>query len=69
MYTLTPAEEGTGAYSNRFAGHIRRPHQAAALARLRGWSVRLRVSADVPNDELKHIQLPALGIAAEFWTE
>jgi Domain of unknown function (DUF4132) len=69
VYPLTPAEEATGAYSNRFAEHILRQHQAAALARLRGWSVRLRVSADAPNDEPTHIKLPAHGMAAEFWTE
>ena len=69
VYPLTPAEEAAATYSNRFAGHILRQHQSAALARLRGWSVRLRVSADVPNDEPTHIKLPALGMAAEFWTE
>jgi hypothetical protein len=62
-------EEVVRAYSNRFAGHILRQHQSAALARLRGWSVRLRMSADVPNDEPTHIKIPAHGLAAEFWTE
>jgi hypothetical protein len=27
------------------------------------------MSADVPNDESTHIKLPALGLAAEFWTK
>ncbi|MGC4891594.1 DUF4132 domain-containing protein [Micromonospora sp. DT227] len=37
VYLLTPAEERTGSYSNRFAGHILRYRQANALMRARGW--------------------------------
>jgi hypothetical protein len=69
IYGLTAAERQAQTYSNRFAGHILRQHQSAALARLRGWSCRLRVWADVPNDEPTHIKLPAHGLAAEYWTE
>jgi uncharacterized protein DUF4132 len=69
VYVLTDAERQTGTYSNRFAGHILRQHQSAMLARLRGWSCRLRVSADVPNNEPTHIKIPAYGLAAEYWTE
>ncbi len=36
-YVLTPAEERTDTYSNRFAGHILRYRQAGALLRTRGW--------------------------------
>ncbi|GIH09323.1 hypothetical protein Rhe02_73900 [Rhizocola hellebori] len=37
IYLLTPAEEQTRVYSNRFAGHILRYRQANALMRVRGW--------------------------------
>ncbi|NYF59994.1 DUF4132 domain-containing protein [Micromonospora purpureochromogenes] len=37
VYLLTPAEEKTHSYSNRFAAHILRYRQANALMRARGW--------------------------------
>lgn len=37
VYLLTPAEEQTETYSNRFAAHILRYRQANALMRVRGW--------------------------------
>ncbi|MFD6566179.1 DUF4132 domain-containing protein [Micromonospora profundi] len=37
VYLLTPAEEQTSSYSNRFAAHILRYRQANALMRTRGW--------------------------------
>ncbi|GAB3083814.1 DUF4132 domain-containing protein [Micromonospora schwarzwaldensis] len=37
VYLLTPAEERTSTYSNRFAAHILRYRQANALMRARGW--------------------------------
>ncbi|MFI7604611.1 DUF4132 domain-containing protein [Micromonospora sp. NPDC049366] len=37
IYVLTPAEEATASYSNRFAAHILRYRQANALMRVRGW--------------------------------
>lgn len=38
VYLLTPAEEATATYSNRFAGHVLRYGQAKALLQQRGWS-------------------------------
>jgi hypothetical protein len=38
VYLLAPAEEETGVYSNRFAGHVLRYPQAYALFKERGWS-------------------------------
>lgn len=38
IYLLTPAEEVTATYSNRFAAHILRSPQAGALIRARGWN-------------------------------
>jgi hypothetical protein len=37
IYLLTPAEEQTRTYSNRFAGHLVHYHQLFALLRARGW--------------------------------
>ncbi|GAA0558517.1 hypothetical protein GCM10010172_46920 [Paractinoplanes ferrugineus] len=38
VYPLTPAEEETRVYSNRFAGHILHYRQTNALMRERGWA-------------------------------
>ncbi|GAA1601476.1 DUF4132 domain-containing protein [Kribbella karoonensis] len=38
LYALTPAEEQTRVYSNRFAGHVFGQVQARALMKGRGWS-------------------------------
>jgi Domain of unknown function (DUF4132) len=38
VYVLTPAEEETGDYSNRFAGHVFRQEQARALMKGRSWT-------------------------------
>ncbi|WP_127504160.1 DUF4132 domain-containing protein [Actinoplanes solisilvae] len=46
VYRLTPAEEQTGVYSNRFAAHILRYRQAGTLMRVRGWSAPLLGSWD-----------------------
>ncbi|MBR0835887.1 DUF4132 domain-containing protein [Bradyrhizobium manausense] len=69
VYLVTDAERRTGAYSNRFAGHIVKQHQLMALARLNGWMVTHRIWADTPNDQPTHIVLPRQGLVAEFWTE
>lgn len=69
VYLVTDAERRTGAYSNRFAGHIVKQHQLMALARLNGWVVTHRIWADTPNDQPTHIVLPRQGLVAEFWTE
>lgn len=37
IYLLTPAEEETGVYSNRFAAHVVHYHQLYALFKERGW--------------------------------
>jgi len=68
VYLATDAERRTGAYSNRFAGHIVKQHQLMALARLNGWMVTHRMWVDAPNDEPTHIVLPRQDLVAEFWT-
>jgi hypothetical protein len=67
-YRVTGAERATGAYSNRFAGHIVRQHQFMTLARLNDWSVRHRMWQDVSNDEPTYYILPEFGVYAEYWT-
>ncbi len=57
VYLLTPAEEQTGTYSNRFAGHFLKQFQLVALCRERGWSYQLQGGWDGANDptfELPH---------------
>lgn len=68
VYLLTAAEERTDIYSNRFAGHIIRQHQFAALARGRGWRYALQGAFDAP-DEQAHLQLPQYGLRASLWVD
>ncbi|MFI7076123.1 DUF4132 domain-containing protein [Micromonospora sp. NPDC049903] len=68
VYLLTPAEETTGTYSNRFAGHILRQHQYHALAAVRGWSDRLRLMVDDTYPPTSR-ELPGWGLRAEYWVE
>ncbi|WP_052351624.1 DUF4132 domain-containing protein [Deinococcus pimensis] len=68
VYLLTDAERTTRTYSNRFAAHVLRQHQFAALAALRGWDNKLRLMVD---DEFPPAtrELPQYGLRAEFWVE
>jgi hypothetical protein len=68
VYLLTAAEEQTRTYSNRFAAHILRQHQMAALARARGWRYALQGAWDAP-DEKATLELPQHHITASFWVE
>jgi len=67
VYRLTEAERATGTYSNRWAGHILKQHQAMTLARLNGWTVTHRMWVDAPNDAPWHRILPAWGLVADYW--
>jgi hypothetical protein len=49
VYLLTDAERETGTYSNRFASHIIRQHQFAAICRERGWKFKAMGSWDSHN--------------------
>ncbi|OPC77039.1 hypothetical protein B4N89_41425 [Embleya scabrispora] len=66
IYPITVAEETTGTYSNRYAGHVLHQHRFHALAAVRGWSdtLRLSVDADFPPTTRP---LPEWGLRAEFW--
>ena len=67
IYILTDAELQTGTYSNRFAAHIIRQHQFAALARQRGWRFTLMGAFDSHNTP--SLGLPRLDLVAEFWVD
>jgi hypothetical protein len=67
IYVLTDAERNTRTYSNRFAGHILRQHQFAALCQARGWDYRLQGSFDSHNTPT--LRLPEHGLRVEFWVE
>jgi hypothetical protein len=68
VYPLTDAERRTNTYSNRFAAHVIRQHQFAALCSARGWKNKLRLMVDdtypPATKELTHY-----GLRAEFWIE
>ena len=64
VYLLTDAERQTETYSNRFAAHIVRQHQFAALCRERGWQFNLMGEWDSHNTPT--IELPQYNLRAEF---
>ena len=68
VYLLTEAELNTDIYSNRFAAHVLRQHQFAALARGRGWNYALQGAFD-SEDEQARLPLPAHKLTAAFWVE
>ncbi len=67
IYLLTDAERATETYSNRFAAHILRQHQFAALCQERGWTYRLEGAFDSANTPT--LELPQWGLRVELWTE
>lgn len=67
IYLLTDAERRTRTYSNRFAAHILKQHQFAALCRQRGWTYTLQGQWDSHNVPTR--LLPELDLQVEFWVE
>jgi hypothetical protein len=67
IYILTDAERRTGTYSNRFAAHILRQHQFAALCSQRGWDYH--VQGDFDSCSTPTLRIPAHGLTAEFYAE
>ncbi len=65
IYVLTDAELQTETYSNRFAAHIIRQHQFAALAKERGWKYELMGGFD--RHSTPTLDLPDRNMLAEFW--
>jgi len=69
VYALTDAERTTGTYSNRWAAHLLKQHQAMTLARLNGWRVTHRMWVDARNDTPWHLAIPAHRLAVDYWVE
>lgn len=67
IYLVTDAELNTDTYSNRFAAHIIRQHQMAALAKQRGWSYQLMGAWDGHN--IPYITLKEWDMRAQFFVE
>lgn len=68
VYLLTPAEENTRVYSNRFAAHLLRQHQFHALCAARGWKNQLRLMVDASYPPATR-WLPEWDLRAEYWIE
>lgn len=66
IYVLTEAERETATYSNRFAAHVLRQHQLAALCAERGWSYKVQGMWDGAN--VPGLVVPGQG-RVEFWLE
>ncbi|MBO9562818.1 MAG: DUF4132 domain-containing protein [Niastella sp.] len=67
VYIVTDAELRTATYSNRFAAHILRQHQFAALCRQRGWHYHLMGQWDSHNTP--GIHLPEWNMMAQFYVD
>ncbi|HYR12504.1 MAG TPA: DUF4132 domain-containing protein [Longimicrobium sp.] len=67
VYLLTDAERRTGTYSNRFAAHVLRQHQFAALAKGRGWQYQLLGCFD--NFSIPTLRLASHGLRVEYLVE
>jgi hypothetical protein len=65
IYIITDAELRTETYSNRFAAHILRQHQFAALLRQRGWHYTLMGNWDSHNTP--YLRLPKWDLIAEYF--
>ena len=66
VYILTPAEIQTGDYSNRFAGHILKQFQMAALCKERGWQYRLQGGWDGANEPTRLLEHANIGARLEL---
>lgn len=67
IYVLTDAELTTDVYSNRFAAHILRQHQFAALCKQRGWQYQLMGAWDSHNTPI--IRLDGWNVRVEYLVE
>ncbi|WP_394181746.1 DUF4132 domain-containing protein [Yoonia maritima] len=68
IYRLTPPEEETRTYSNRFAGHILHQPTFVAMLRKRGWNAGSKMGTG--QDDLKArnwLDFPTHHIRAEYW--
>ncbi len=67
VYILTDAERATVDHSNRFASHIIRQHQFAALCRERGW--RFDLQGDWDSWNAPYLDLPQHGLQIAFYVD
>lgn len=67
IYLLTDAERQTAIYSNRFAAHVLKQHQFAALCKQRGWTYSLQGSFDSHNTPT--LEIPERNLRVELWVE
>ncbi|MEM8906365.1 MAG: DUF4132 domain-containing protein [Bacteroidota bacterium] len=67
IYLVTDAELNTVDYSNRFAAHILRQHQFAALCKVRGWSYK--VLGYWETEQTPALWIPHWKIRAEWWVD
>lgn len=67
VYILTDAERTTETYSNRFAAHVLKQHQASALMRTRGWSYQLQGYFDFQSTPT--LPLRRHGLSAQFYLD
>jgi len=67
VYLLTDAERETETYSNRFASHIIRQHQFAALCKERGW--KFKVMGDWDSHNTPSLDLSQYKLQARFDVE
>lgn len=65
IYVLTDAEIATDLYSNRFAAHVLKQHQLAALLRDRGWRYTLQGQWDSANTPFRQLR----GLRVELFVE
>jgi hypothetical protein len=67
VYLLTPAEEETRVYSNRFAGHVLRYQQTYALMKQRRWGTNYLGGWDGGYAGQARRDFPAHGLRAVFY--
>lgn len=67
IYLLTEAELRTNTYSNRFAAHVLKQHQFAALCKQRNWSYHLMGNWDSHNTPT--IVLPDWQMTAQYYVD
>lgn len=67
VYILTDAEINTGTYSNRFAAHVLRQHQFAALCKQRSWKYTLMGNWDSHNTPV--IQISHWDMLAQYYVD
>ncbi len=67
VYLLTDAERETATYSNRFASHIIRQHQFAAICKERGW--KFKVMGDWDSHNTPSLDLSQHNLQAKFDVE